>query len=390
MEGSAEGCLERVNAHSVSGWLAPQNGSPGEVTVLMNGARIARFRARGFRADATGDPQGAVGFEFQLPRQIGLGDVVSATDAAGRHLRNSPYGVAKGSRQDKALWLISRDMKILEIGPSYNPLVPRSRGWNSFTLDHASEDELRLKYGSVQRVDRIEHVDYIWNAGDLEAAVPAGEHGSFDAIVASHVIEHVPDPIGWFASLSKLLKPEGYVALAIPDKRTMFDFFNPLTRTSDYLCAHYLKRRRHSRQTAFDNIAGGVQEDGNYTWSLRPVGDFRFRFGNSLMEAARIFESAIEDESAPYVDYHATFYTPSSFALIVLELHQMGLLPFKVECAFPTSGCEFFVTLRRESPSRLDVATLDRERLRLMAAVVRETGEQSLCLVNRSRSQFIS
>ena len=38
-------------------------------------------------------------------------------------------------------------------------------------------------------------------SGSLDEAVPSELHGTFDACIASHVFEHIPDPIGLLGSL---------------------------------------------------------------------------------------------------------------------------------------------------------------------------------------------
>src|SRR5271168_2324257 len=93
----------------------------------------------------------------------------------------------------------------LEIGPRDAPLVPRSAGPVLYA-DHADTDTLRrsLPDQSIDPAALVE-VDVVTGGGSLAAAAPH----PFDYIVASHVVEHVPDILGWFADLRQSLRPGG-------------------------------------------------------------------------------------------------------------------------------------------------------------------------------------
>lgn len=60
------------------------------------------------------------------------------------------------------------------------------------------------------------------------AEVDLGTHGLpfpddlFDAVVASHVMEHVPDPIALVTECIRVCKPGGVVYLECPSERTLF------------------------------------------------------------------------------------------------------------------------------------------------------------------------
>lgn len=100
------------------------------------------------------------------------------------------------------------------------------------------------------------------------------------------------------------------------------------------------------------------------------------------MMAKERFESTNEDDSGPYVDYHATVYTPASFALIIFELGQLGMLPFEVERSYPTTGCEFYVALRNRTPRLLSFDLQRVERLRLLKAMICEVSQQGRWLLD--------
>ena len=68
------------------------------------------------------------------------------------------------SREDKIRTGFTKDIKLLEVGPSYDPLIPNRGDWNVLTVDHASREELVKKCSGHANVDvsRIGDVDYVW------------------------------------------------------------------------------------------------------------------------------------------------------------------------------------------------------------------------------------
>ncbi|HYZ24442.1 MAG TPA: methyltransferase domain-containing protein, partial [Rhodopila sp.] len=115
--------------------------------------------------------------------------------------------------------------QILEIGAGYNPVAPKRGGWRTHVVDHASRDDLCVKYAAAPGVDigLIEEVDTIWQGGPLQEAVPADLVGAVDTIIASHVLEHFPDLIGFFQSAERLARNAGLLSVAFPDRRYCFD-----------------------------------------------------------------------------------------------------------------------------------------------------------------------
>jgi hypothetical protein len=63
------------------------------------------------------------------------------------------------------------------------------------SADHDDRDWLVAKYAGNPTVDtsRIEDVDYVWRGDSMLDVVPTAEHGTFDAFIASHVIEHTTE-----------------------------------------------------------------------------------------------------------------------------------------------------------------------------------------------------
>jgi len=265
------------------------------------------------------------------------------------------------SRGDTLLRGIPKSARIIEIGPSYNPLAAKRDGWNAASIDHATQSELVEKYRNDPAVDvsQIEPVDFVWRGGAMSAAVPTELHGTFDVFVASHVIEHVPDVIGFLNAASDLLNSVGCVVLAVPDKRYCFDFFKPLTTTGEVLGAHHERRNRHERRAMFDHAAYAALNDGIGAWGQAPVGDLRLI--SSLDDAYRRFNAVDESEQSAYKDCHATQFVPASFELIMLELAALRLTDWRIASISPAIGCEFHVRLSRGGQT--DAAALTHEAL---------------------------
>lgn len=282
-------------------------------------------------------------------------------------------------RTAKLLAGLETSHKILEIGPSYGPLAPKSEGWSTHILDHATQEELRAKYAPFNvPVDKIEDVDFIWKDGPLDSAVPSEMKGSFDACIASHVIEHAPDLIEFLQACRRILKVGGILRLAVPDKRFCFDYFMPITTTADVLDAHFRHRQRHLKKTAFQTVAYNANFLGNVCWGQYKLGDGpTFERQHSLHLALAAYKEHPESDTEPYRDLHAWYFTPSSFELIVLEASALGLMPFEITTIYPAEGCEFIVLLRATDGRNIDPQYLDRRRLELLRGILFDIREQT-------------
>jgi SAM-dependent methyltransferase len=287
------------------------------------------------------------------------------------------------SRNDKILTHLTCDMKIVEIGPSYGPIVRRSQGWNVFSLDHLDAEGLRKKYAYDPNVDpaMIEEVDFIWHDGPLDSAITDNHRGTFDGVITSHVIEHFPDLLGFFLAAGRMLKPHGILSLAVPDKRFCFDYFQSVSLTADVLEAHSKRRNRHSRKTAFNATAYTVKSADRISWSIGKTATLAFAFPDSLRGGHNQYV-AETDTADPYLDFHGWYFTPSSFRLICLELAALRLMPFSEIGFYNTTGNEFFVTLwKTEKP---DLANLDDRRMNYLKAILLEIREQTDYLIDGS------
>lgn len=250
------------------------------------------------------------------------------------------------SRTEKALSGLDPQGRGLEIGPSYNPIAPKRAGYQVQVLDHLSAEELRQKYASHVmthgvNLDNIEEVDFVWRGEPLAELV--GERGCFDWIIASHVIEHIPDPISFFQQCELLLRPQGRLSLIVPDKRYCFDVLNPLTDTGDWLDA-YVERRTHPTPgQVFTHFANSCRKGGAVAWGAGAGGDLELI--HTFDQARAQFEQLMSGAAQDYVDVHCWRFTPASFARLLSDVRALGLVRLEPVLSFPTEGCEFYVTL---------------------------------------------
>ncbi len=113
------------------------------------------------------------------------------------------------TREELIRHSFTKESRLIEVGASYNPIVPKADGWQTTVIDHADQDTLRQKYHD-QSVERIEPVDAVWSGEPLEVLL-SEKLGSYDGVIASHVGEHLPDLIGFLKSLDCILKPSGVI-----------------------------------------------------------------------------------------------------------------------------------------------------------------------------------
>lgn len=230
----------------------------------------------------------------------------------------------------------------IEVGPSFAPIAPKAKGFRTTVVDHASREDLVAKYrGHAVDTSRIEGVDVVWTDGSLADAV--SRRNFFRWIIASHVIEHMPDFVGFLNGCDEALTDDGIVSLAVPDRRYCFDYRRPPTSLGAVVDAHHAQRRTHSPGTVAEHHLNAVLRDNAIAWSRGDDGPLTCV--HSLDQVKHVMGRALASDE--YIDCHAWVFTPSTFRLLVQDLHDLGLLSLQESCFFDSEGCEFIVQLSR-------------------------------------------
>lgn len=257
---------------------------------------------------------------------------------------------AELSLEEKIFALIDIDsMRGLEIGPLHNPRLPRDHP-NALFMDHATTEELRAKYtGNPEMepfLDEIVRVDFVWQPG-MTLADAVGDAGPFDFVVASHVIEHIPNPIGWLNQMVEILRPGGVVSLIIPDHRYCFDARRDPTTLAAVIDAHLRQLEQPSYEQIFDHEYNYLGEAGII--ELWDGLDAKAMRRTDVPDAARYAYDRCLDarDREQFVDVHCTTFTPATFQDIFDEVRRLDLLPFRVERRYDTvrPSLEFYVSL---------------------------------------------
>ena len=244
----------------------------------------------------------------------------------------------------------------LEIGPLTSPIVPRELGSVCY-VDHATTEELREKYRADPAVNEnnIVDVDFVWGSQALAEAV--GDKAPFDYVVASHVLEHVPDLIGWLAEIRSILRPGGRVSLCMPDRRYSFDVRRRNTDISEVVEAYLLRLRRPAPRATFDHFYRHVDVDTGALWRGEAGHDNPPPKFDDAMSLTRL---SVEDEK--YVDTHCWVFSDQVFVDLMGELMRLGFIDLRFVSFTPTrvGEFEFFATLERPAEGESDDERLRR------------------------------
>lgn len=245
--------------------------------------------------------------------------------------------------------------KGLELGPLHNPVVRRSDGDIRY-LDHVDTDTLRSRYTTHAGfdIDAIVPIDYASGDGSIREAV--GDDAPFDYVIASHVIEHVPDLVSWLNDVRSVLAEGGVLSLAIPDHRRCFDVMRSPTRAADVVQAYLDKATVPSPRHVFDHYSSAVAWKGAIAWGEEAPHDELVRVHTDAEALERATTSAVGDT---YIDVHCWVFTPRSFCRVIAALQRVHLVPFSVESCSESVGGEFFARLRTADPAEASVPTVD-------------------------------
>jgi hypothetical protein len=239
--------------------------------------------------------------------------------------------------------------KGLEFGALDKPIVDPSRGDVRF-IDFTDTASLREEHRAFpERVNSLVKVAYIWSgSGSLADVIGTGE--LFDWAIASHVIEHVPNILGWLRGIAEVLRPGAVFNLAIPDCRFTFDVDCPHSTIGQVVEADLLSYRHPSIRQAFDYCYHAKAIGPVAIWkSETDVKNLPAVVGEIAPKLAYDHARVILSKGE-YIDSHCWIVTPLSYIGILEGLSSMGIMPPLIPISFNSTeigGFEFFCSFRR-------------------------------------------
>lgn len=241
--------------------------------------------------------------------------------------------------------------KGLEIGALDLPLITPDMGQVDFA-DQLPTDKLKRLAARTagHSPDFVQGVDFVLSQTPLNTLA-----SDYAWVAASHLIEHVPDLIGWLQTIGARLSPKGILFCVVPDGRFTFDIHRPLSTLGKILQDHLDGKQRPSFRDVFDafyyydeNINAADVWAGKVTSNVHHHHGFKGAWGKALQG------------TTTYVDCHCNIFTSESFAKIISTLAGLNLIPFDVEEIGNTERywTDFHAILRKNDTPRAVLSSL--------------------------------
>lgn len=227
--------------------------------------------------------------------------------------------------------VIKKSDRILEFGPLNWPMVKKSDYPNTYYADIRGSNDIKKLYagndylestGIHIDIDTIVDIDYVVK-GTYKDSFKGVE--KFDAIILSHVIEHIPDIINFFQEVPDLLKKNGKLIIIYPDARYCFDHFRNGTTFIDAYNAYIEKHMNHN--AVFDFVNNVVHENNpKYFWNddsqndILPMTDFS--------KTIQAYKNAKNDKLPD--DIHFWPFADYQFVKFLYDLDRAGLSSFEI------------------------------------------------------------
>jgi hypothetical protein len=210
----------------------------------------------------------------------------------------------------------------IEIGALSHPLWTPPEAAVTY-VDRLDVPGLRRHYPELAALPLVP-VDVVDDGETLKTFQPSSQ----DFIIANHFLEHTQDPIGTLRRFLAVLRPQGIVYMAVPDKRWTFDRDRPVTPLEHLY-------RDHAEGPA---------------WSYRShVREFAELVAGHRGEALEPAVRWIEERN---MSIHFHVWTQQGLLEMLIDVRRRFSLPFDVEAVtLHRARVETIVVLRKHGPA---------------------------------------
>ncbi|MGC9525768.1 MAG: methyltransferase domain-containing protein [Limnospira sp.] len=233
----------------------------------------------------------------------------------------------------------------LEIGAFDRPFFSPGQGDISYA-DYRTTQELKKLANDTPGHNANFVVDVTYNLSKINLSDIPKKH---DYIIASHVLEHTPNMIGFLDQISDLLKDTGFAFFVIPDKRYTFDCLKPLTSLGEILENHFNNLERPSFRHVFNsNYYNRPLKPGD-VWAGKTNSESLSRIPRDVKQLI----STAEKSKNSYIDTHCNIFTDVHFYDVISELIKYNLVNFaKAEVYQAQTGFIDFLCILWKSESK--------------------------------------
>lgn len=242
----------------------------------------------------------------------------------------------QGRRDLRSLFATRLSGEGLEIGALHRPL-PVPPAVSVRYVDISTRDENLAKFPQLPANDMVE-TTFVCDGQSLSAVPDASQ----DFVIANHMLEHCVNPLLALRNFLRVLKPDGRLFVALPDKRFTFDLKRPVTPWEHVLDDFRVGRMVEERR---------VYEE--YRDCVSP-------------------ELDVDAAVASRREIHHHAWTQGEILELFIEARRTLKWPLEIEL-FAKQGCEVVLVLQKADPPHEDHAKLY-ERMQQQAAASGQPG----------------